>query len=49
MWFFNLRMRIATPVIFQMAAGCALHENAGNPIMWMASSPVYAVLHLEEE
>jgi len=32
-----------------MAAGCALHENPGNPIMWMASSPVYAVLYLEEE
>ncbi len=49
MCIFNLRMRIATSVIFQMATRCALHENAGNPIMWMASSPVYAVLHLEEE
>ena len=49
MCIFNLRMRIATSAIFQMPAGCALHENAGNPIMWMASSPVYAVLHIEEE
>jgi hypothetical protein len=40
MCIFNLRMGIATSVIFQMAAGSALHENAGNPIMWMASSPV---------
>jgi hypothetical protein len=49
MWISDSRLRSAASRIFRIAAAYALHENAGNSMMWMASSPVFALLHFEEE